>query len=260
MATYQEVMKNYVKFLRGTPAAWETVKETANGDTLYFISEPDADTGKLYLGKKLIANGTISLANSTLGDLQDILLSESIQPSSLLVYEDGNWVDKPLGTVLSAIVSIMVGATEENPGVAGLVPVPQAGQQNLFLKGDATWANPIASLFGADDDPTKTIREIAQEEVGKLFEAGDVDKLDTLKDALDWISNHDSLIDVAQAEVRLQSLEEAVFDQMVEQEDGSDPVLVSGLVSNVTLLQTKYETVDRALKWQDLEAEETVEP
>jgi hypothetical protein len=48
---------NYVKFLRGTPAAWEGISGERDSDTLYFISEENADRGKLYLGNKLISDG-----------------------------------------------------------------------------------------------------------------------------------------------------------------------------------------------------------
>ena len=38
-------------------------------------------------------------------------------------------------------VDIMTGATSSTAGVAGLVPAPPAGSQNMFLRGDATWAD-----------------------------------------------------------------------------------------------------------------------
>ena len=37
-------------------------------------------------------------------------------------------------------VSVMKGATAEADGVTGTVPVPKAGDQNKFLRGDGTWA------------------------------------------------------------------------------------------------------------------------
>jgi len=33
----------------------------------------------------------------------------------------------------------MIGATAENAGIAGLVPMPAAGDQGKFLRGDGTW-------------------------------------------------------------------------------------------------------------------------
>jgi len=38
----------------------------------------------------------------------------------------------------------MVGASSGTAGTAGYVPAPAAGQEGLFLRGDATFANPVA--------------------------------------------------------------------------------------------------------------------
>jgi hypothetical protein len=42
--------------------------------------------------------------------------------------------------------SVMTGATLSTEGTSGLTPKPIAGQQDLFLRGDATWAAASASL------------------------------------------------------------------------------------------------------------------
>ena len=69
-------MENYVKFLRGTPAAFEKLAAKDN-NTLYFISEPGAKNGLLYLGEKLIAGGTSGdISNLSLEDLKDIDISK----------------------------------------------------------------------------------------------------------------------------------------------------------------------------------------
>ena len=44
-------MENYVKFMRGTPRAYEILRQK-DEDTLYFIAEKDSLTGQLYLGEK----------------------------------------------------------------------------------------------------------------------------------------------------------------------------------------------------------------
>ena len=77
-------LENYVKFLRGTPAAYSALTKKDN-DTLYFISEVGASTGTLYLGSKLIAGGEVTSATS-LAELTDVLIKE-IEGGSLLVYE-----------------------------------------------------------------------------------------------------------------------------------------------------------------------------
>lgn len=86
---------NYVKFLRGTPAAWEKVTNKDN-NTLYFISEPTAEVGSLYLGSKLISGGT---SLSTLADLTDVSLdTETLDNNSFLVYNSDSevWENRTL--------------------------------------------------------------------------------------------------------------------------------------------------------------------
>jgi len=85
---------NYVKFLRGTPEAWELIKNNANADTLYFISAQDATKGKLYLGSKLISGGDTTTITS-LSDLSDILIENNISNNSFLVYDSTTHKWKP---------------------------------------------------------------------------------------------------------------------------------------------------------------------
>lgn len=79
-------LANYVKFRRGTPANYAALA-SKDADSLYFISEKDATQGVLYLGDKLISGSLTS--NTSLSDLEDILLSNNVTPNSLLIY-DGN--------------------------------------------------------------------------------------------------------------------------------------------------------------------------
>lgn len=125
---------NYVKFYRGTPQAFQNLTPK-NPDTLYFINDVNSTEGYLYLGDKLIV-GKIS----NLADLEDIILSESLLDGDLLVYdgEEEKWVNK---SVLNAI-GLMGRAYEDSQGSAGLVPAPGLGQENMFLRGDGTWATP----------------------------------------------------------------------------------------------------------------------
>ena len=64
----------YVKFLRGTPAAYE--KATKYDDTLYFISEAGEDNVSLYLGSKLVAGDDVN--RSSIDALKDVLISEGL--------------------------------------------------------------------------------------------------------------------------------------------------------------------------------------
>ena len=197
-------LENYVKFLRGTPAAYKSLI-TKDNDTLYFISETGASTGLLYLGNKLIAGGEISGATK-LSDLTDVLISAGVEGGSLLIYEGEQWVNKTLEEVFNEI-PVMTGASLSTDGAAGLVPVAKAGQQDLFLRGDATWAKPVAELSTEDkttilnmqatvgvlvgEDAGKSMREVAAEEIAKVIADAD-ESFDTLKEIADWILNDTS--------------------------------------------------------------------
>lgn len=250
MAYIPQQTGNYVKFIRGTSAAWENIK-SVNEDTLYFIAEPDADRGKLYLGTKLISDGTINIVNS-FSQLNGVQLSDNIADQSLLVYDlaSNSWTNQPLEEVLTALVSIMSGASATEDGGQGLVPKPLKGQQGLFLRGDATWANPtkelsesidtrFALLYGQDTAGT-SIRSIAANEVAKIVANADQD-FDTLKEIADWINNHDEIIDIAKVETSIEQLNQAVFGQEEIRDDKTGEITTPatlGLVSVVSTLQT----------------------
>lgn len=133
-------MAHYVKFLRGTPEAYNNLKQK-NNDTLYFIYENDEATGALYLGSKLIAGSTDSDNQdniNTLKDLKDVLLAENINKDSFLVYDikTAAWINKSLDEL------IFEGVSEDSEGRPGLVPKPEFGETDLFLKSDGTWGQP----------------------------------------------------------------------------------------------------------------------
>ena len=44
------------------------------------------------------------------------------------------------GTVAQSYLPVMQGATEDDLGGSGIVPTPQAKDQNKYLKGDGTWS------------------------------------------------------------------------------------------------------------------------
>ena len=270
---YTKRLGNYVKFIRGTPKDWAALtKAEKDLDTLYFISEPEGEEGKLYLGPKLIAGGGSGASDGSLKDLQDILLSESIEANSFLVYdsESKKWINKTASQVLASIATLMKGATADKDGAAGLVPVPTRGQQNLFLRGDATWADPtaelqatVAVLIGSDAD--KSIREIARDELKTVVGTAD-EAFDTLGEIEEWIKNHEDATDILKLANKVTNLENVVSKGILS-EDGvtiETPSLVkqvgdlnnsfkelnmtindptSGLVHVTSDLKTKLETL-----------------
>lgn len=134
-----EMLNNYVKFLRGTPTAYETLK-VKDKDTLYFITSPNQTVGKLYLGDILVAGNVTSDGTSvldSLAELTDVNL-QGLVTGQVLGYNGTEWVPMNLPEAFEA--SIMVGASANKEGSAGYVPAPKAGDQNKFLRGDGTWA------------------------------------------------------------------------------------------------------------------------
>lgn len=63
----------YVKFLRGTQAAYD--KAVKYDDTLYFIAEPNSNNITLYLGEKLVAGDDLS--KGSIDALKDVLITEA---------------------------------------------------------------------------------------------------------------------------------------------------------------------------------------
>lgn len=134
---------NYVKFKRGTPAAFNSI--TPDFDTLYFIYEEDENFGELYLGSKKIVSahpGDITGANS-LKELSDVLLSNKLNANDCLIYDitTSKWINKPIIDALN----VFVGTNGISDGKKGLVPAPLAGQANMFLRSDGKWAEIVTS-------------------------------------------------------------------------------------------------------------------
>lgn len=192
------------------------------------------------------------------------------------------WEAKSLETVLGTIVGVMSGASATSNGKAGLVPQPLIADRNNYLKGDGSWANPVAGVNAAlntliGSDTGQSVRDIAASEVAKLV-ANAPSNFDTLKEIADWITTHDSVIDAVDASARLEQLEEDMYGiegvtpgvlsdvtnlNTIVNGNGDD---VIGLVSQVniletnvtnmgnsiTTLQTTTAAIDQRLKWQDL--------
>lgn len=228
---------NYVRFLRGTPTAYTNLS-LKDSDTLYFISEKNADHGSLYLGDKLIMG--MNTGKISINQINEVLLSQGIDSGSLLVFDEdkGKWVNKTASEVFALIAEQMVGATADNDGKSGLVPVPKAGEQNLFLRGDGTWASPdntditelkatVSTLVGTDTD--KSVRTIAIEALTSALIPNDAkESLNTLQEIADWIQDHPD--DASDFNSRILALEGEVFDT-INSEDGS--VSKEGLVTTV---------------------------
>lgn len=86
---------NYVKFQRGSLAAYEALKSADRLDenTLYFIySDENEEIGSLYLGSRLIGGGGIATGAMSLADLTDTIVTGADTNYFLVRNSDGKWV------------------------------------------------------------------------------------------------------------------------------------------------------------------------
>lgn len=238
---------SYVRFLRGTPTAFNKVVKK-DPDTLYFISEANADSGDLYLGSKLIT-GKSSFTDMSLGDLKNVVAGNVNDNGSILVFDEGQgkWVVKNPEEVSNIICTVMTGASDTENGKSGMVPQPLQGQQDLFLKGDGTWSDPTANLRETvniliGDDADKSIRQIAVEALGAaLIPENAKDSLDTLTEIADWIQSHPD--DASSFNTKITRLEKSVFDVVNENGD----TISEGLVTTVGNLSTEMEALNTSV-------------
>lgn len=272
---YQTRYGNYVKFLRGTPTAWDNI-DSKDADTLYFIAEEGATVGKLYLGDKLIADGETAEIN-TLSELTDVVIGAGVPNGAVLAYDAKNqvWKETLLESILSDIIGLMTGASSTENGASGMVPQPMAGQQNLFLRGDATWADPttelrevvssldevvkqnktkheqdIATLLGGR--PLQAIDDIVNEHVAKVIN-GAPEAFDTLQELAAWIADHEEAIDITETLNRLSRVESSLYDDatgLVIKMEGVQEVLygdgtTSGLVAQTANLISRVMTAEQ---------------
>lgn len=201
------VLPGYVRFLRGTKAAFDKII-TKDKDTLYFIYDSEDQTkGSLYLGNKLIGGGSGSTTTVTdINDLANVLIS-NVQDKQILVYDAsaGKWVNK---TSEEIQVEVMTGATADAAGTSGLVPAPVAGEQDKYLRGDGVWAAPLSdeqlTALGKVDDLETRVGSIETNVGGLSTKVGSLQTqydnlikdapaaLDTLKEIADWISKDET--------------------------------------------------------------------
>ena len=212
------VLPGYVRFLRGTKAAFDKI-EIKDKDTLYFIYDSEDQTkGSLYLGNKLIGGGNGSTTTATdINDLANVLIS-NVQDKQILVYDAsaGKWINK---TPEEIQIEVMTGATADAAGTSGLVPAPAAGAQDKFLRGDGMWAAPLSdeqlTTLGKVDGLETRVGSIETKYDNLIKDAPAA--LDTLKEIADWITKDETgtqaLIQrVTNIETKVTGLQDTVGD------------------------------------------------
>lgn len=149
---------HYVKFLRGSISAWNQLLQTPSkidDDTLYFIYENSQNTleGKLYLGRKLISGTGDEISNINLANIGDIYIDDqTLENKQILVYNEttDKWENASIEDIINTDIGVMVGASAAANGAAGLVPMPHAGDQKKFLRGDGQWTTITVPTFNQE--------------------------------------------------------------------------------------------------------------
>lgn len=138
-------------------------------------------------------------------------------------------------SILSYDVDVFIGATDETAGSIGLVPAPEAGDQDKFLKGDGTWgeAGQVdgAKINGTDLTVTnkKIIIPIANSNPGGYGVISE-----TLASGMQFIkTDYDEMTDEGHASLKI--LSDNVFDIEETVETMSDKLdtIESGSQANV---------------------------
>lgn len=286
---------NYVKFMRGTQALYDSLA-IKDQDTLYFVYEnASAETGKLYLGNKLISGSSSNPSGDiSINDVADIIVNnETLADGDLLVYDptagengEGAWVNKPVAEALQ--VPVMTGATAASDGISGLVPVPTAGDQLKFLRGDGTWATVTAEMSAQDradisqlqsqvatligDDADKSVAEIVSQKVAELLIPENAsESLDTLQEIADWIQDHPNDVAEINSNISLLQTKVATLEDAINGTENIDGLedRVSSLESTmgtfvpvpdnyldvgsaITYLNTSVTEINDRLRWHEL--------
>lgn len=248
---------SYVAFVKATEALWSKMESSQRLDNvLYFVVDgPDDSIGKLYLGNTLIADGN-GITDVRVDNLLDVDI-DAINSGDVLMYNmsTSKWENVSLASQIGNLIKVFTPASEEKNGTVGLVPAPKAGEQDLYLKGDGSWANPteavvlevetlktsVDKLIGTDKGVS--VRTIATDIASKAAStavanlvANAPEKFDTLKEIADWIQEHPSTATFTALSNKVTSLNDLV--------NGNTEKGITGLVSQVSTLNSTVSTLN----------------
>ena len=248
---------SYVAFVKATETLWNKMEASQRlNNVLYFVVDgPDDSIGKLYLGNTLIADGN-GVTDVSVESLLDVNIS-NINGGDVLMYNmsSGKWENVNLASEIGDLITVFSPASAEHNGTVGLVPAPQAGQQDLYLKGDGSWANPteavvleiaglknsVNTLIGSDKGAsvrviaTDIALDAASKAVANLV-ANAPDSFDTLREIADWIQAHPSTATFTALSNKVTSLDDLV--------NGNTEKGITGLVSQVSTLNSTVSTLN----------------
>ena len=248
---------SYVAFVKATEALWSKMELSQRLDNvLYFVVDgPDDSIGKLYLGNTLIADGN-GITDVRVDNLLDVDIN-AINGGDVLMYNmsTSKWENVSLASQIGNLIKVFTPASKEKNGTVGLVPAPKAGEQDLYLKGDGSWANPteavalevaglktsVDTLIGADKNVS--VRVIATDIASKAAStavanlvANAPESFNTLKEIADWIEDHPSTETFVALSNKVTSLDDLV--------NGNAEKNITGLVSQVNTLNSTVSTLN----------------
>ena len=248
---------SYVAFVKATEALWSKMESSQRLDNvLYFVVDgPDDSIGKLYLGNTLIADGN-GITDVRVDNLLDVDI-DSINGGDVLMYNmsTSKWENVNLASQIGNLIKVFSPASAESNGTVGLVPAPKVGDQDLYLRGDGSWANPteavalevaglktsVDTLIGADKNVS--VRVIATDIASKAAStavanlvANAPESFNTLKEIADWIEDHPSTETFVALSNKVTSLNDLV--------NGNTEKGITGLVSQVSTLNSTVSTLN----------------
>lgn len=255
MAINSRLTTDYVVFMKSTTDVWSRMPDSnKKANTLYFVVDgPQDDVGRLYLGNTLIADGS-GITEMGVEALSDVKLT-NISTGDVLVYNimSRKWENQSLEAAIGNLIKVFTGATTENNGTSGLVPVPTTNDVDKYLRGDGHWADPttgvrtdlndltsvVKTLVGSDKDQsvrtiaTAIAADAASAAVAQILD-GAPTAFDTLKEVATWIADHPQTADFTALQNKVGSLDK-ILNDYTDEETGET---VQGLVSVVNGLST----------------------
>ena len=262
MAINSRLTTDYVVFMKSTTNVWSRMPDASKkANTLYFVVDgPEDDVGRLYLGNTLIADGS-GITEMGMEKLSDVSL-HNISTGDVLVYNimSRKWENQSLEAAIGNLIKVFTGATTENNGTSGLVPVPTKDDVNKYLRGDGFWADPtvevradlqgltsvVNTLVGSDvNQSVRTIATTIAADAASAAVAQILDDapaaFDTLKEVATWIADHPDTADFTALQNKVGSLDKLLNDHTNEETGES----VQGLVSIVNNLSVTSNDLTR---------------
>lgn len=179
-------MTNYVKFMRGTPKAFNQLT-SKDINTLYFIAEKDATSGRLYLGDKELICDNHDASVAFLRDLVDVNLPENIgelRDGQVLTYDvaSESWVARDPQSV-EQIVKFdpkqFVTDANGELSIINFADAPSGAQLTKSSDGSLIWVLPDATTVEGLAEAVETLRTDVDNLTDKFNDYDTSDVVDT---------------------------------------------------------------------------------